>query len=203
MNRRADAMLRTAAPAARSTAAAILGTCLDWPKLCAGRGLARAPRQPHDADALLDETRIHPEMYPVAKRILRAAGGKAVTAELVSAHAREDRDFILEELTRDPLQDRRNHFSGPVFRSEVKTLRDISEGLRLQGRVTNVTDFGAFIDCGLSADGLLHRSKYAGAAPAAGQVLDVVVINVDIGRKRLSLGLPGREQQHSAKRARR
>ena len=79
-------------------------------------------------------------------------------------------------MSRTPGQDRRAPQPGPLFRERVRRLGDAGPGTRLSGRVANVTDFGAFVDCGLGTDGLLHLSAGPArvAALAPGQTVEVV-----------------------------
>jgi uncharacterized protein len=102
---------------------------------------------------------------------------------------------IREELYR-PGRDPRDKFVAPKFRDDVKEVVDLQEGMELEGRVTNVTNFGAFVDLGVHQDGLVHISelshKYiqdAREAVKVGDVVKVKVIGVDSAMKRISLSM--------------
>ncbi|NPV09391.1 MAG: RNA-binding transcriptional accessory protein [Anaerolineae bacterium] len=165
----------------------------------------RGGRNPLDASA------IHPESYPVAEAVLakagvgakapmakREAGIKALLArQPVAELARElgagvlTLTDILEQLVR-PGRDPREDLPAPILRSDVLSMDDLRPGMRLQGTVRNVVDFGAFVDIGVKQDGLLHRSQIPpGASPGVGDVIGVAVLEVDQDRGRISLGWIG------------
>jgi protein Tex len=160
-----------------------------------------------DGDNPLDAGAIHPESYPVAEAIVRQAGVslQAPPAEREAAlkHWRRQRPLaelaaalgtgaltladILEQLVR-PGRDPRADLPPPILRHDVLSMDDLRPGMRLQGTVRNVVDFGAFIDIGVKQDGLLHRSQLPrGAAVTVGDVLEVAVLNVEPERGRISL----------------
>jgi uncharacterized protein len=100
---------------------------------------------------------------------------------------------ILSELAK-PGRDPRATFEAPKFRDDVRTLNDLTPGMELQGVVTNVTAFGAFVDVGVHQDGLVHISRLAdrfvkdpNSVVKVGDRLDVWVLEVDLERKRISL----------------
>jgi protein Tex len=102
---------------------------------------------------------------------------------------------ILAELEK-PGRDPRGDFTPPSFRDDLQTLADVREGMVLQGVVTNVTAFGAFVDVGVHQDGLVHVSQLStryvsdpGQVVRVGDRLRVKVLNVDLDRKRLSLSV--------------
>jgi uncharacterized protein len=157
----------------------------------------------------LDNTAVHPERYPVVEAM--AADLSVSLVELAtetSLAARIDlsryvteavglptlRD-ILEELKK-PGRDPRKEFQAAAFRDDVREMSDLKEGMVLQGVVTNVTAFGAFVDVGVHQDGLVHVSHLAdrfikdpNEAVSAGQVVKVKVLAVDLERKRISLSI--------------
>jgi uncharacterized protein len=89
---------------------------------------------------------------------------------------------------RDPRQDA----PAPILRSDVLKMEDLAPGMRLQGTVRNVVDFGAFVDIGVKNDGLLHRSQVPRDAQIqVGDVIAVEILNVEPERGRIGLGWPG------------
>ena len=161
-----------------------------------------------DGDNPLDRTAVHPESYPIVERI--AASLSVSLEELIgNAERVNSADFraleadagrftlsdIREELLR-PGRDPRDKFVAPKFRDDVKEVVDLQEGMELEGRVTNVTNFGAFVDLGVHQDGLVHISelshKYiqdAREAVKVGDIVKVKVIGVDQTMKRISLSM--------------
>lgn len=155
----------------------------------------------------LDGSAVHPEAYPVAERIA-AANGKAVadiigdSGFLKSLQARDytDEHFgvptvsdIIRELEK-PGRDPRPEFKTAEFKEGVETLADLKIGMTLEGVVTNVTNFGAFVDIGVHQDGLVHISALADKFVSdphdvvkAGDVVKVKVTEVDTERKRIAL----------------
>jgi uncharacterized protein len=161
-----------------------------------------------DGDNPLDRTAVHPESYPIVEKIagtlnVRVADliGNAERVNAVDFKALEGEagkftlSDIREELLR-PGRDPRDKFVAPKFREDVKEVVDLQEGMELEGSVTNVTNFGAFVDLGVHQDGLVHISelshKYiqdARQAVKVGDVVKVKVIGLDQGMKRISLSM--------------
>jgi uncharacterized protein len=161
-----------------------------------------------DGDNPLDRTGVHPESYPIVEKIatslnvslneLIGHADRVNSADFRSLEAEAGRFTladIREELLR-PGRDPRDKFVAPKFRDDVKEVVDLQEGMELEGRVTNVTNFGAFVDLGVHQDGLVHISelshKYiqdAREAVKVGDVVKVKVIGVDQGMKRISLSM--------------
>jgi uncharacterized protein len=155
----------------------------------------------------LDDSAVHPERYELVGRMARDLGtevaalagspalvGRVDWRRYVTADVGEPtlRD-ILAELEK-PGRDPRGDFSAPAFRDDLRSLEDVREGMVLQGVVTNVTAFGAFVDVGVHQDGLVHVSELANRFvrdPAevvrVGDRLAVKVLGVDLARRRLSL----------------
>ena len=155
----------------------------------------------------LDESAVHPERYTLVKRIAKDLG--VDLAQLVQNDASVSRinvsDYLSEEVgemtlndivleLKKPGRDIRDDFDPPQFRDDVSTLDDLREGMTLQGVVTNVTAFGAFVDLGVHQDGLVHVSKLANRfvkdpseVVSVGDRLDVTVVSVDKVRKRIGL----------------
>src|SRR5207248_9864120 len=151
---------------------------------------------------------VHPESYSVVERIA-ASLGISIGDLIENAEKVASIDFrafeneagrytisdIREELLK-PGRDPRNPFVVPKFREDVKEIGDLTEGMELEGTVTNVTNFGAFVDLGVHQDGLVHISelshKYvqdARQAVKVGEIVKVKVIGVDPAMKRISLSM--------------
>ena len=155
----------------------------------------------------LDRSAVHPEAYPLVERIL-AELGKPVAAVMGDARALKQLDparytderfglptvrDILRELEK-PGRDPRPEFKTAVFHEGVEDLKDLSPGMLLEGVVTNVTNFGAFVDVGVHQDGLVHISMMSRRfvndpreLVKAGDVVKVKVLEVDLQRRRIAL----------------
>jgi uncharacterized protein len=159
-----------------------------------------------DGDNPLDMTAVHPESYPVVEQIALSLHTSVkeiiqqpqllekVDSKQLSAGA-YTLDDILAEL-RKPGRDPRDKFVAPVFHEQVRELTDVQPGMVLEGVVTNVTKFGAFVDIGVHQDGLVHISelsnryiKEPSEAVKAGQIVKVKVLNVDAKAKRIALSI--------------
>ena len=164
----------------------------------------------HDGDESLDSTWIHPESYEVARRLIASVGDgeESGTSGDLSVHLKSlDLDDLSKRLHCDqftlqsivdsylrPGRDPREDITGPLFRSGVLQFEDLAPGMKLQGVVSNVVDFGAFVDVGLKNDGLVHISKMSHEFVASpfdhthiGEVVTVWVEELDTDRKRVSL----------------
>jgi uncharacterized protein len=161
-----------------------------------------------DGENPLDRTAVHPESYPLVERLAGSLG--IPVGELIENPAQVNAiDFkvvepeagkytvadIRDELLK-PGRDPRDKFVVPKFREDVKDIADMKEGMELEGAVTNVTNFGAFVDVGVHQDGLVHISelshKYvqdARQAVKVGDIVKVKVIGVDSVMKRISLSM--------------
>jgi len=154
----------------------------------------------------LDSTAVHPESYALVEQIARIAGSpvegliqqpdllKKVDAGQLKAGAFTLAD-ILEEL-RKPGRDPRDKFVAPSFLESVHEISDLEPGMVLEGVVTNVTRFGAFVDVGVHQDGLVHISELSNKflkdpseAVKAGQIVKVKVLSADARTKRVSLSI--------------
>lgn len=166
----------------------------------------------------LDRSAVHPESYPVVERILKKIGkpaqeligdlgllGKLDPREFVNERFGEPtvRD-ILRELEK-PGRDPRPLFRAAAFKEGVETLQDLVAGMLLEGVVTNVTNFGAFIDIGVHQDGLVHISALADKfvrdpreVVKTGEVVKVRVLEVDLPRKRIALTMRTQEPTAAA-----
>ncbi|GAB2491818.1 Tex family protein [Pseudoxanthomonas sangjuensis] len=160
-----------------------------------------------DGDEPLDASSVHPEAYPVVERIL-AADGRQVkqiigdTAFLRSLKAEQFTDDrfglptvrdILKELEK-PGRDPRPEFKAAKFADGVEDIKDLKVGMVLEGVVSNVAAFGAFVDIGVHQDGLIHISalsdrfvKDPREVVKAGDIVKVKVLEVDVARKRIAL----------------
>jgi uncharacterized protein len=166
-------------------------------------GFLRVP----GGDNPLDASSVHPEAYPVVMRILAdlkldmkgVIGNTDVLKRLDAAKYVDDRfglptvRDILKELEK-PGRDPRPAFKAVAFMDGVNDLKDLQPGMQLEGVVTNVTNFGAFIDIGVHQDGLVHISalsdkfvKDPREVVKAGDIVKVKVLEVDIPRKRVAL----------------
>ena len=173
---------------------------------CAGFLRIRGGDQP------LDETSVHPESYSAVKELLaglglsmdresfkaavRMTGDPAAKAKELGIGEPTLRD-ILSELEK-PARDPREEMPAPVLRSDVLSIEDLKPGLTLKGTVRNIVDFGAFVDIGVHQDGLVHISKMSRRfikhpleVVRVGDVVDVTVLGVDAGKKRISLSMIG------------
>lgn len=162
----------------------------------------------------LDASAVHPEAYPLVERILQkyqqpveAVIGNSSFLRAINPAEFADANFgvptitdILKELDK-PGRDPRPEFKTAQFKDGVETLADLKEGMQLEGVVTNVTNFGAFVDIGVHQDGLVHISSLTDKyitdphqVVKAGDIVKVKVLEVDIARKRVSLTMRMDEQ---------
>ncbi|ACO33467.1 MULTISPECIES: Tex family protein [Acidobacterium] len=159
-----------------------------------------------DGENPLDMTAVHPESYGVVEQIAQSLSVtvpeiirtpqllERVDRSQLSAGAFTVND-ILDEL-RKPGRDPRDRFAAPSFLEGVKEITDLKEGMVLEGVVTNVTKFGAFVDVGVHQDGLVHISelsnrfiKEPSEAVKAGQIVRVKVLSADAKTKRIALSM--------------
>ena len=157
----------------------------------------------------LDASGVHPESYPVVRRILAAAksdikaliGNAEILREIKPQNFIDDTfglptvTDILRELEK-PGRDPRPAFKAAVFKEGVETLKDLKRGMILEGTVTNVAAFGAFVDIGVHQDGLVHISamsknfiKDPREVVKPGDIVKVKVLQVEVARKRIALTL--------------
>jgi protein Tex len=160
-----------------------------------------------DGDNPLDASSVHPEAYPVVQRIVastaqdvRSLIGNSAFLRSVNAAQFVDEQFglptitdILNELEK-PGRDPRPEFKTARFKQGVEKITDLEPGMHLEGVVTNVADFGAFVDIGVHQDGLVHISHLADhfiknprEVVKTGDTVNVRVLEVDVARKRISL----------------
>jgi protein Tex len=160
-----------------------------------------------DAAHPLDASAVHPERYPLVGRIASDAkldvkdlvGNADAVARIPWASYAGDEvglptlEDIRSELLK-PGRDPRQAFEAPAFREDVRKLEDLAPGMELEGVVTNVTAFGAFVDVGVHQDGLVHVSQLANRfvrdpheVAKVGDKIHVRVLEVDLARKRIAL----------------
>jgi uncharacterized protein len=158
-------------------------------------------------DEVLDASAVHPEAYPVVRRIAESTGrdvpslvGDAAFLRQLDPGRFADERFgvltvrdILAELEK-PGRDPRPVFRTAHFSEGVQTLKDLQPGMTLEGVVTNVANFGAFVDIGVHHDGLVHVSQLAdrfvkdpSEVVKAGDIVSVTVLEVDLARQRVAL----------------
>ncbi|KQV43467.1 MULTISPECIES: Tex family protein [unclassified Rhizobium] len=168
---------------------------------CAGFLRIPSGKEPLDASA------VHPEAYGVAKKIIAACGRdlRAIMGDSAALKALDPRVFvderfglptvkdILSELEK-PGRDPRPSFKTATFADGIDDIKDLKPGMLLEGTVTNVAAFGAFVDIGVHQDGLVHVSQLADRfvkdpheVVKAGDVVQVRVTEVDVPRKRIGL----------------
>jgi protein Tex len=173
-----------------------------------------------NAENPLDGTAVHPESYPLVERMAQLAG--VSVPELIREPKLMERlktdelgagtytlNDILEEL-RKPGRDPRDRFVAPSFKHDVKEIGDLKPGEVLEGVVTNVTKFGAFVDVGVHPDGLVHISELSnryvqepGEVVKAGQIVKVQVLGADPKAKRIALSIKALQAPPPAKGSRR
>jgi uncharacterized protein len=160
-----------------------------------------------NGDNPLDASAVHPEAYPVVERIAGKTGmpvqqliGKSIVLRTLTPEAFADAQFgvptvrdILAELEK-PGRDPRPEFRTAVFKDGVNEIGDLQPGMLLEGVVTNVANFGAFVDIGVHQDGLVHVSQLADRfvkdpreVVKAGDIVKVKVVDVDVKRRRIGL----------------
>lgn len=168
---------------------------------CAGFLRIREGEEP------LDNTAVHPESYPLAQAVAASCGLKLQTLlqqpeqlKQVDPARLEAQGYggytvrdVLAELEK-PGRDPRPEFRSVQYTAGVETLKDLEPGMTLEGVITNVTHFGAFVDIGVHQDGLVHISQLADrfvsdphTVVSSGQIVQVRVLEVDAARKRIAL----------------
>ena len=167
-----------------------------------------------DGENIFDQTSIHPESYDIANKLLKELninltdiGSKTCMEKLDSI----DIDSMMSKLNTDkytlediisclkkPNHDPRDEMPQPILKSDVLTIDDLKQGMKLQGTVRNVVDFGVFIDIGLHSDGLAHISKltnkyirHPSEVVSVGDIIDCYVIDINKDKEKVSLSLIG------------
>ena len=165
-----------------------------------------------EGDNILDETAIHPESYDVALKLLDNLGftlNDVGKDKLIESLNNLDKEKLKDELNTDsytlddvieslkkPNRDPRDEMPQPILKSDVLSIDDLKVGMKLQGTVRNVVDFGAFIDIGLHDDGLVHISKisknyikHPSDVLSVGDITNCYVIDVNKDKEKVSLSL--------------
>ena len=165
-----------------------------------------------EGENVLDETAIHPESYDVALKLLDKLGfslNDVGTNKLIERLNNVSKDKLKDELNTDeytlddvieslkkPNRDPRDEMPQPILKSDVLSIEDLKPGMKLQGTVRNVVDFGAFVDIGLHDDGLVHISKisknyikHPSDVLSVGDIVDCYVIDVNKDKEKVSLSL--------------
>jgi uncharacterized protein len=157
----------------------------------------------------LDATAVHPEAYPVVEAMAQKVGlsAKELVSNKEAVGKLQLEQFVTDQIglptlldIRDELlrpgRDPRAEFVWAAYRDDVRTVADLQPGMKLEGTVTNVTAFGAFVDIGVHQDGLVHISELADKfvqdpheVAAVGQVVKVTVLSVDQQRNRIQLSM--------------
>ena len=165
-----------------------------------------------EGDNILDSTGIHPESYNVALELLKSlnmdlsdVGSIELIEKLDNINIEEYKEklntdiYTLEDVIKSlksPARDPRDEMPQPLLKSDVLELKDLTIGMKLQGTVRNVVDFGAFIDIGLHEDGLVHISKitekyikHPNEVLSVGDIVDCYVYEIKLDKNKVSLSL--------------
>ncbi len=165
-----------------------------------------------DGENILDSTSIHPESYSVALNLLNELGmnmndigSKELIEKLDKINLEEFKDklktdiYTLEDIVKSlksPNRDPRDEMPQPILKSDILELKDLKVGMKLQGTVRNVVDFGAFIDIGLHEDGLVHISKitdkyikHPSEVLNIGDIVDCYIDEIKLDKNKVSLSL--------------
>ena len=166
----------------------------------------------NDGDNILDSTAIHPESYDIANKLLKDlgmsitdVGEERLIEKLDSIDKNSYKDklntdiYTLEDVIsslKKPNLDPRDEYPQPILKSDILDIKDLSVGMKLQGTVRNVVDFGLFIDIGLHEDGLAHISKLSNNYVkhpsdlfSVGDIVDVWVDDISLEKNKVSLSL--------------
>lgn len=163
----------------------------------------------------LDGTSVHPESYEAASKLLKKQGytsedvvagrlaglSKTISDYKALAEELEIGEITLRDIVKElekPARDPRDEMPKPILRTDVLDMKDLKEGMVLNGTVRNVIDFGVFVDIGVHQDGLVHISqitdkfiKHPLEAVSVGDIVDVKVMSVDLQKKRIQLTMRG------------
>ena len=171
-----------------------------------------------EGDNILDSTGIHPESYKIALGLLQSlnmtlkdVGTNELIEKLNKINLEEYKDklstdiYTLEDVVKSlksPSRDPRDEMPQPLLKSDILELKDLTVGMKLQGTVRNVVDFGAFIDIGLHEDGLVHISKitdkyikHPSEVLSVGDIVDCYVEEIKLDKNKVSLSLLEKKEQ--------
>ena len=162
-------------------------------------GFLRFPKSPE----ILDNTGVHPESYEVAKKIIDLNLDEIDTKSLsedLDVGEPTLKDIIIE--LKKPGRDPRDENPIPLTQKEIRDIDDLKVGIILQGKVRNITDFGAFVDIGVGTDGLVHISNMSdkfitdpNEVLENSQIVDVEIIEIDKQKNRIGLSMKGRKNE--------
>lgn len=167
----------------------------------------------------LDASAVHPETYPVVERIVAQTNKsvKELIGEVIFLRTVNPKDFVddtfgiptVKDIIRElekPGRDPRPEFKMPHFKEGVEEIKDLEANMVLEGIITNVTNFGAFVDIGVHHDGLIHISALSNTfikdprdVVKAGEVVKVKVLEIDLKRQRIGLSMCLEEKSQTAK----
>lgn len=172
---------------------------------CAGFLRIRDGKEP------LDNTAVHPESYPLVRKIASLAGIsiaklltspevlRKISADVMKSSLTEYGSFTLSDVLNElekPGRDPRPEFKSVRYDERIESIEDLAVGMQLEGVITNITHFGAFVDIGVHQDGLVHISQLADqfvkdphAHVSTGQIVTVRVLEVDSKRRRIGLSM--------------
>ncbi len=164
-----------------------------------------------ESDNPLDRTAVHPERYPVVERMAAElgvgpsalVGNPRLVAQVDFSRFADAQEglgqFTLDDIRAElerPGRDPRPEFQAPAWRDDVLSFKDLEVGMTLEGRVSNVTNFGAFVDIGVKRDGLVHLSELSHTwigdprqVVRVGEIVKVKVVDIDRERERIGLSL--------------
>ncbi len=155
----------------------------------------------------LDNSAVHPESYAIVGRMAKKLGtdAKSLVGNATLSQKLKPQDFVDEKVgiptvvdiiaeLGKPGRDPRSEFRVVHFNEQVKTIDDLKSGMVLEGIITNVTHFGAFVNIGVHQDGLIHISQLSDTfvnnpsdVVSVGDVVKVKVLEIDVPRKRISV----------------
>lgn len=173
-----------------------------------------------DGENILDNTNIHPESYSAVKQLLKLAEidlqdlttptanqkllalNQEQTAKILNIGLQTLQDVITN--LQKPGRDGRSEMVGALLKSDILHIEDLKSGMKLQGTVRNVVDFGAFVDLGVKHDGLVHISRLAkrrvkkpSDVVSVGDIINVWVVDIDEKRQRIGLTMINPEEANS------
>ena len=160
-----------------------------------------------DGQNPLDQSAVHPENYPIVLKMAEdlnlpikdLIGNQAVLSNIdIAAYQTDDAgQYTLKDIVQElkkPGRDPRSSYVGPQLKEDILTIDNLTEGMELEGTITNLTKFGAFVDLGVHHDGLVHLSQLSDRyikepreVCSVGEIVKVRILSVDLQRKRIAL----------------